>query len=226
MSVKDVKIKIYKSYLQSIANFRGQGINMPSDYTISLPASVHDDLDNLTEFLINHSHINIDMFMEAPYKVYSKGSKNYYPLSFYSKPLALRTYFLYKNLLDGESADSDDNLFLIKDSIIFIKNFCIEKNITLKEYLNYSESATYSWCHHLMDNKISIYNLLAFSFFGINIYMLLNQLPPDERELFLHNYNNNISEYMDKLNNSEKAKLLLLRGYDKIKKTINNELKK
>ncbi len=162
--------------------------------------------------------------MDAPYKVYT--DVDFYPLEFYAKPIALKTYFLYLNHLDEESPDSDDNLLLIKDSLIFIKDFCIEKKISLKQYLSYSDSATYSWCNHLLNNDISIYNILAFSFFNINIYMLLNQLPNDEKELFLHQYNDNISEYIKKLNDSEKAKTLLLRGYKKIKKIIEDELKK
>ena len=225
MSDSDKK-KIYKSYLQSVGNFRGEDITLPSDEKIKYPESVEEDLQVLEKFFSEHPHINIDMFMEAPYKVYSNKTTSVYPLSFYRKPLALTTYFMYKDNLDEESPDSNDNLMLIKESIIFIKNFCIEKEIQFKDYLNYSESATYSWCHHLMDNKISIYSILGYSFFGINIYMMLNQLPPDERELFLYKYNEDITNYINKLNDSKKAKLLILRGYEKIKKIIDDKLKK
>lgn len=221
------KNKIYKSYLQSIANFRNEELSLPTNDKVKYPKSLDNTLTDLVEFFRSHSHINIDMFMDAPYKVYSeeKIAGNYYPLDFYLKPIALNTYFMYLNLLDEETPDSKDNLLLIKDSIIFIKDFCISKNIPLKQYLSYSDSATYSWCNHLLNNNISIYNILAFSFFNINIYMLLNQLPNDEKELFLHQYNDNINEYMKRLNNSEKAKVLLLQGYKKIKKIIEGQLK-
>jgi hypothetical protein len=221
MSISVLEKNIYNSYLYSLAKFKNRPFKRREDFS-KLEDEKIGYLKKLSSFFTSHSHINIDMFMDAPFKVYSE--KDYYPLEFYSKPIALKTYFLYINMLDEESPDSHDNLILIKDSLIFIKNFCVEKKITLKEYLSYSDSATFAWCNHLLNNDICIYNILAFSFFNINIYMLLNQLPMDEKELFLHQYNGRITEYMKKLNDSGKAKTLLLKGYKKVKKNVECEL--
>lgn len=220
MCVKELEKRIYKSYLTCLSN---NGYKHLFDNALNINSEDKDKLKKLSAFFKNHSHINIDMFINAPFKVYS--NKKDYNLDFFIDPIALKTYFLYLNLLDDQSADSKDNLFFIKKSLLFIQNFCIEKKITLKTYLNYSDSVTYNWCLHLLNNEISIYNILGFSYFGINIYMLINQLPMDEKELFLNQYNDNISNYMTKLNDSKKAKLLLLRGYKKIKKNIDSELK-
>lgn len=222
MSVSDLEKKIYNAYLQSLAKAKERPFKRRGDFD-KFDGEKKRQLNILSEFFTSHSHINIDMFMDAPYKLYSDGK--IYGLDFYSKPIALKTYFLYQNMLDADSPDSPDNLVLIKDGIIFIKNFCIEKKIPLKEYRSYSESATFEWCHHLLNNDITIYNILGFSYFGINIYMLLSQLPQDERELFLHQYNDNITEYVNKLGESVKAKQLLLMGYKKIKKMIHEDLK-
>lgn len=222
MSVSPLQKKIYNSYLSCLAKANNRPFKARQDFS-SLENCKREALEKIESFFLSHPHINIDMFMDAPYKVYA--DKVYYSIEDYARPTALKTYFLYRNLLDSASPDSAENLSIIKDSIIFIKEFCIEKNIPLMQYLNYSESVTFSWCSHLLKQDISIYNILAFSYFGINIYMLINKLPPDEKELFLYQYNDSISEYVKKLNDSEKAKLLLLNGYKKIEKLIEQHLK-
>ena len=222
MSINAEQKHIYNCYLSSLARGTGRPFryrdnfeDFPTDKTLSLA--------KLETFFKGHPHINISLFMEAPYKIYR--DKAYYGLEFYSKPLALKTYFLYINLLDTQNPDEHENLVAIKNGILFIKQFCIENGIPFQSYINHSKEVTYSWGKHLLSQDITIYNLLAFSFFGINIYMLVNRMPSDERELFLNQYNDNLSEYMKKLNNSEKAKVLLLNGYKKIEKIIERDLK-
>jgi len=222
MSVNVLQTHIYNCFLSSLAKANNRPFTRRKNFE-NLDADKITHLQKLEKFFVKHNHINIAIFMDAPYMVYS--DKKYYGLDFFTKNIALNTYFLYLNLLDAKSPDSSENLSIIKDSILFIKDFCIKNKISLMEYLNFSESVTFSWCNHLLNQSISIYNVLAFSYFNINIYMLINQLPPDEKELFLHQYNDNISQYIKKLNDSKKAKVLLINGYKKIGEIINDTLK-
>lgn len=219
MSVSKLGQSIYNAYLKSLANAKDEPY-VEGSFEDAL--SHKEQLEQLSDFFMSHSHINVNMFMDAPHRVYSDDSG--YSLSFYSTPIALKTYFMYLNLLQDELPDFKYNLMLIKDGLQFIKNFCVEKNIPLRSYLGYSDSATYSWCMHVLNKDITIYNILGFSNFGINIYMLLNQIPNDEKSLFLNPYYDNISEYIKRLQDSKKANVLLLRGIKKIKKIIEEEL--
>lgn len=222
MSISLDQKHIYNCYLSSLARGNNRPFRAREDFS-DLQKDKAAALVRLEAFFSKHPHISVALFMDAPYKVYS--DKKYYTLDFYLSPIAFKTYFLYLNLLDNQSPDTPENLEAIKRGIIFIKEFCLKNKTPFTEYLNHSEQVTYSWCRHLMDQNITIYNILAFSFFGINIYMLINRMPNDERELFLNQYNNNISEFLKKMNDSEKAKTLLLNGYKKIEKIIEDGLK-
>ena len=222
MSVSSLQKHIYNCYLSSLAKAQKRPFRFREDFD-GMEQGKLAALERLESFFVAHPHMNVALFMDAPYKVYT--DKDRYALDFYLKPMAFKTYFMYLNFLDMQNPDHPENLNIIKEGIIFIKNFCLEQKIPLMSYLSHTEAVTYSWCQHLLSQKISIYNLLAFSHFGINIYMLISRMPTDERELFLSQYNDNITEYMKKLNNSEKAKILLVNGYKKIEKIIDGGLK-
>jgi len=222
MSIESFKKEIYNAYLFNVARFNCEEYTPVDDFE-GLSEKEEKLLDEVVEKLKRtESHINVDVFMLAPYRVFNK--KQVFNLEFYKRPIAIKTYFMYLQNLDEEGPDSPDNLLLIKNGLLFIKDFCLEKKIPLGEYLNYTESLTYDWCSHLLFRKITIYNIVAFSKFGINIYLLISQLPPDERSLFLGKYGENIQTYVDNFNESEKAKSLTTRGYRKIRKIIDDEL--
>lgn len=223
MLLGDFEKQIYNKYLLSLAKANKR----PFKKKINFDDFNGDKLNNLLkvcDFFKKHSNINYDLFFESPYNVYS--DKNFYDIEYFSKPIALKTYFLYLNFLSFESPDNEKNLDFIKNSIILIRDFCLEKNIDLIEYLTYTESVTYSWCVHLMKNQISFYSILGFCYLDINVYRLFNDMPVDEREMFLGDFFEKTSEYMKNLNNSQKAKILLIKGYEKVQNVLKNNLKK
>lgn len=190
------------------------------------PRSNFDNLEDnklnqlvlLESFFNKHHHLNMKMYFMSPYKVYT--DCQYYDLAYYTKPIALKTYYLYTNLLDHQSPDHKDQIEFLIDSLKFIKKFCIDNNINLNQYLKFSKSVTYSWCEHLLSNNISIYSILAFSYNGYNVYSLIGHMPPDESELFLDRYSQQIPNLMSNLNKSKLAKDLLISGFKKINNSI------
>ena len=223
MYISEIQKEIYNIFLESLANSLNRPFTPREDF-FDFPTDKLEQLIKVCTFFEKHPHINKKAFFDAPYKVFSD-KKTYY-LDFYSKPNALKTYFLYINLLDNQNPDEPDNLEAIKNGIIFIKNFCLEKKIKFSQYINYSESVTYSWCQHLLSQNITIYNILAFSSFGVNIYMMISNMPGDERELFLGHYETDLNEYRQKYNDAKKARVLLNSGYKKIEKIIEDGLTK
>jgi hypothetical protein len=222
MLLSDFEKEVYNNYLLAFTKAN----NKPYKKRINFDNLEKDKIDNLKKlslFLKNHANINYDLFFYAPYKIYS--DKKYYELEYFNRPIALKTYFLYLNFLNFESPDNENNLQFIKESIIFIRDFCLEKNIDLNNYLSYTDCVTYNWCVHLMKNKISFYSILGFSYFDVNIYRLINDMPIDEREMFLDVYVDKTAEYMKNLNNSKKAKILIIKGYEKVKEVLKNNLK-
>lgn len=218
MSVNSLQLHILNSYLESVAKTNAKKftplikVNFIKDETKIL-------LEKLEAFFKKQKHINIPIFMNAPFKM-AKDVKRI-PLSFYLTKNAIGLYFVYLSALDVENPDYEDNFELILKGIKFVKDFCIEKNISLLDYLNYTDGVTYSWGVHLLSRDITLYNILAFSHFGINVYMLINKMAVDERELFLNEYSDKLSEFMRKFNNSDKTIKTLIRGYKKIEKLQN-----
>jgi hypothetical protein len=223
MLLSDLEKSVYNKYLKALAKANDKPFIEKKEF-VNLNDEKIDCIKKLTEFLISHKNINFDIFFSAPYKVFS--DKKFYSLDYFYSQSSLKSYFLYLNFLNIESPDCEENLEFIMESIVFIKNFCLSKNLDFIDYLNYTDSVTLDWCRHVFCKKISIYNILAFSYFDINIYVLINKIPSDERELLLGDYGESISEYMDKLNNSNKAKFLLIKGYRKVEEVLKNNLKK
>lgn len=212
---------VYNTYLYASRCNNNTPFTPRRDFD-SLDKDKLNQLVLLENFLKKYPHLNIKLFFTAPYKIY-KDTK-YFDLSYFVKPIAIKTYHLYINQLDHQSPDHNDQLEHIIDSLNLIQQYCIDNKIKLNNYLTHSIKVTYSWCEHLLSNKVSIYAILGFSYNGYNIYSLLNSMPQDEKDLFFGKYNDNLSELLSNLHNSKKAKILIIKGLNKIDKKINEAL--
>jgi len=177
----------------------------------------------LEKFFTNYSKINIKQFFDAPYVIHE--DKDYFSLEFYTAQAAINTYRLYMKQAETQLPDSICQLEYIKDSLKFIKEFCIKQKIRLVDYMFYKEGLTYSWAVHIAEHKTSIYAIMGFSLYTPEkIYDHMFEMPDDEREMLLGDIVNNFPIYKAQFEKSVTAKQLLIKGQEVINKEIEKSL--
>lgn len=171
-------------------------------------------IKKVSNFLKRFPHIKVEDFFNAPYNVYP--DEEYFPLEYYYSLKATKAYTLFNKRKENLDPDSEEQLTGIKESLLFIKNFCIQKNISPANYINHKTNNEYSFVLHLKEHKVNIYTLLGYSNFEKNIKQREAEIIKFivGEELY-----NNIPVFRTKLYNSQKASKLVELG---IKKILNN----
>jgi gamma-glutamylcyclotransferase (GGCT)/AIG2-like uncharacterized protein YtfP len=114
-------------------------------------------LNRMKSILDSNPEINVDEFFIAPYYVYDKPSKPF-PLKWFTNMTSFSVYSEYKKQQDNEHPDSDTAINSTVNSIKFIKEFCSEKNITLKDYFyTYKLGVFPAVVMHYIENKVNAY---------------------------------------------------------------------
>jgi len=133
------------------------------------------------------------IFLERLQKV-----KNQYDLKYYCLQNSVKNYIDYMNFLDENDVEYSINY--IKESFLFIRDFCKLKSINTRQYFNYKNEgdAQKIFLKHLKGRRISPYVLCFFSD-GEEIFL---DLSPDESKYYL---NSRVS-YFDKKNQLIKNK--------------------
>jgi hypothetical protein len=174
----------------------------------------------LKSFFTRNPDVRMEDFFAAPYVVFSEEKNAFYDLKFYNSLQAIKVYSLYTKKIAMTDPDSDIQLKKIKDGFVFIRDFCLEKHISLKDYINFKTKETHDFLVHLSRKKISIYNLFLLKDFDKVIrtydYELLS--------FILNDLASRISHFRSKFYSSTKAKIFCLEGLKKIEKIIEINL--
>ncbi len=186
-------------------NFEDFETQNPEDYLALL---------KLERFFNQHPNINIKLFFNSPFLLY-KDTK-YFELKYYTTQAAIKCYLIYYKQLAEQSADSEDNIQFISASLLYLKKFCITNNIKLEDYLNFKKNLTFQWCQDLLKNNVSLYVLFGFENDGFSILNLLNNIPADEKELFLGDFVNKYENYKLRYLRSKLAKSFIKKGLEKL----------
>jgi hypothetical protein len=194
-------------------NFENFSTEHPEDYV---------NLMKIERFFNNHKYINQRCYFEAPYQIYK--DRTFFDLQFYTTMAAIKMYNLYMQQLNEKLPDSQSQLEYVKESLLFIRDFCIENKITLLEYLKFRKALTLSWATHLAEYKITFYVLLGLEEFGVRVYDLLFNMPEDERELLLGDIVEKYAIYKDNFKKSKIAKQFIIAGLKKIDIFIKENL--
>ena len=156
--------QIYNTYLIVSRSIIDKPFRTREDFTGFEQKPEYLAVRKLAAFFRKHRHLNISSFFEAPYFVYGE---DYFGLDFFCTQKAIATYTRYNDNFLIEAPDSKVCGKKIKESIVFITEFCKSENIKISEYISYSEVGNqyYSFLNHLKERKINIYILFAFSDF-------------------------------------------------------------
>lgn len=221
----DFQIKIYNFYLAASRmhlnkpysirkSFDGFEVDEPEKYTALL---------KLEKLFKEYPNINPVLFFKAGFEC--NKDIDYLNLNFFTTYKAIKLYSSYIKKINDELPDSSLQLEFIKDSLIYIKDFCISNNISLLQYTNHRTGEIYTWLNHLLGNKISFFIIFGLELLNQQLYDYLHNMSLDEFEMFSHDYVIKYKTSKEKLKNSKIANKLIVEGIKKIKKIIEESLK-
>lgn len=177
--MEEFEKNIYNIYLGVARSIKNQPWKLRQNFKGFEEKEEYIYIVKLASFFKKHAHINIKSFFEAPFFVYNE---TYFDLSFFCAYKAIKTYTIYNDTFLIENPGCTIGLQKIKESIIFIVNYCKDNNINASNYISHTEreSAYNVFLSHLKNRKISIYILFAFPQFEL----LVSNLHPDTKTAF------------------------------------------
>jgi hypothetical protein len=165
-------------------------------------------INRLSSFFKKFEHIKIEDFFEAPYFVYGE---KYFDLKFYCTQKAIKTYSLYHDRFLLNNPDSEQTIEKVKSSLIFIQEYCKDKNLKLEDYITFKEQTYNIFLKHLKERRINFFILFCFSFENE-----LKGMDKETRSMFNENLNN-INYLRTKLYTSSKCKIIINHIKNKLK---------
>jgi len=162
--VDEFEKQIYNTYLIVSRSIINKPFKTRKDFTNFEKKPEYLAVKKLAAFFKKHRHLNINSFFEAPFFVYNE---DYFSIDFFCTHKAIATYTRYNDNFLVENPDSKVSNRKIKESIMFIVNFCKSNNIKVSDYIICKEidNQYYAFLNHLKDRKINIYILFAFKNF-------------------------------------------------------------
>lgn len=164
--MSDFQKRIYNSHLAISRKMRDKPFRIRKDFS-DMDQTKLDRLASLERFFNSYNNIKIDDYFSAPYVIFE--DDDYFDLDFYLTSKAKKAYSQYMKKIEMDDPDSESSLNRMVDSLKFVKNFCREKNLTLKEYPLYIEGALPTMIDHLKNHHINMYALHALGVSKIEV---------------------------------------------------------
>tara|TARA_R110000751_G_scaffold32630_2_gene81886 strand:+ start:830 stop:1480 length:651 start_codon:yes stop_codon:yes gene_type:complete len=169
-------------------------------------------------FFRKFSHITLDTFFRAPYRVYPDGIEQY-DIKFYTSPRATKLYGIYVEQLDSENPDSDHHIQFIKDSLLFMFKFCRDEKLTFEQYTEHMTGDILTPLLHIRDKHVSPYAIFGIKDLGD----IVHRYPSDFLDFIAgKNFAERVDLYRSRYYNSRKAKTITVRGIHKLTKILTN----
>lgn len=194
-------------------NFDNFEKEKPQDYTNIL---------KLDRFFNDHKNINVELFFEAPYKLYE--DEEYVSLQYYTTMKAVKSYNTYLKMIEELDPDTQIQLELLKNSLKFIRTFCVENGIDLNKYLKSEFGIGRNWIKHVYDLNISMNSIIGLTYIGYDVQSMVNEIPSDEIELYIPDIVKKFNTMKRRLDGSKIARKFLTEGWKRIIIDINNKL--
>src|SRR5690606_33348000 len=166
--------KVYNLYLKSTRTKLGQPYKCRKNFD-DLDEKDKTNIKKLSTIFLTLPHLMVPEYFEAPFEV-RRGK--YYGIDFYSTMKAIGDYSKYIKTL--ELRPPDEQIDYIKQSYIFIYNFCKTKKIPLRDYPYYKSVAISDCLGHIKDHKVSPYVMFSFP----ELYTVVSNVDSDIFKLF------------------------------------------
>jgi len=214
-TLSDFEKYIYNTFIKVSRGAKNQPYRARKDFTD------FDDKDfiylkKLSNFFNRFKHISVLEFFQAPYELYK--DEKYFGLDYYTSLKATKAYTLV--LKKNEQLDPDDEkqLRALLVSFKFIKEFCIENNISIDNYANHKTNNIFSFLLHLQEHKINLYSLFEFKDAIRNMRISGAEIL---EFMFGNDFFNRVETLRTKYIISKKAKILGTYAIRKIKNNLN-----
>jgi hypothetical protein len=166
LELTDFDQHIYNTHLRISRTAKNQPFKYRKDFT-SIDDKTRFYIKKIAIFLGKHSHIALNDFILAPYKIYS--DESHFDLDFYITLKAIKAYTLYQNKKVFLDPDNMEQLENIKYSLQFISSFCRENNISIDSYIDHTINGRLSFLLHLKEHRVNVYCLLGYPSFDQKI---------------------------------------------------------
>jgi hypothetical protein len=218
----DLQKTIYNTHLAASRSHQNKPFTIRKDFENFETEKSEEYLAILKiEQIIKTSNLNTKVYINAPYLVYA--DTKYFDLPFYTTQKAIKAYTVHIKSMQFKLPDDKEQLEFIKDSLIFIKDYCIKEGIVLDKYFSQMEGIAPAWANHIVTYKLSIYLFIGFELLGVPIRDIMYDLHPDDREMYLGNIDETYPRYKANINNSIIAKKLIKEGVARINTLISAE---
>jgi hypothetical protein len=168
----------------------------------------------LDMFFKRFPQINIKDFLLAPYVIYK--DEEHFPLNFYLTQKAIACYSLLQSQRAEELPDTDGHIKHILESLKYLANTCVNEKITLEQYCDTKTGYTWRCLEDYRNKHINLYVLLMLP----NFEFIFDNLQLQDKELYLKSIYADIVKFKMRINNSTKAKKIILEGLKRIS-TLN-----
>ena len=211
LELTDFDQHIYNTYLRVSRTAKNQPFKYRKDFS-NLDDKTKYHLKKIAMFLGKHKHINLNEFIQAPYKVYT--DETHFDLDYYITLKAIKAYTLFQTKQTFLDPDNPEQLENIKASLQYISIFCKENNITVDDYISHKTNDRLSFLLHLKEHRVNVYCLLGFPSFDQKLksvdYEVLSFIIG--KDLI-----DNLPTFRTKFFNSSKARTFVELGLQKIK---------
>jgi hypothetical protein len=174
----------------------------------------------LQSFFERNSVVNIEDFFASPYEVYPE--EGFYDLNFYNSLAAIKVYNIFCSMKNNLDPDTSIQIESLIKGLKFIRDFCIDRHISLRDYLKYKENGAIinAFVVHLKEKNITPYNLFAFMDFD-KVYRTIDS---SALRFILNDLPSKISIYRGKFYGSKKSKIIATEGLKKIDNDIYKKI--
>jgi hypothetical protein len=203
---------IYNCYLEVSRKLNSQPFRYRKNFDNFEEKEEYIYITKLAYFFSKFENINIKDFFEAPYFVYNE---KYFDLKYFTSQKAIKAYTIYQTKFLPENPDHSQTLEKIKNSFVYIFNFCKTNGVKLEDYLKFKQpnSQWHEFMLHVKNREVIIYPLFMFP----NFDKTIQQYDNDIREFVFGDIFTRLNFYRTKYHVSEKAKKLCILIFDKLK---------
>ena len=150
---------IYNQWLIVSRSIDSKPFKVRADFSKFENNEAYPAVVKLANFFKRHNTLDIKTFLEAPYFIYDD---KFFPLEFYSSMRAVKAYTRYHEDFLISNPDASVTLSFVKDSLVFISDYCAKHSIPISSYTSATEDKLPAFIRHLGERKISTYILFAF----------------------------------------------------------------
>jgi hypothetical protein len=178
--VTELEKRIYNKHLAISRSQKNKPFRLKQNFSDIVDTDCHKYLKRISTLFSKHPEMSFDVFFKAPYALYP--DVEYFGLDYFSTMRAIKAYTMYKKLLFLQ--DPDSQIEEVKQSVMFIANFCIQQKIQFHYYPHYKIADLYAWMKHYKENKINIYCMFEFS----NVFSTVKELSEDVQNFFVRDF--------------------------------------